>query len=181
MRSKPSSTSRVNLDACQTSATSRLLPISLGLRQREFYCRHRSRRTAKYLEDLADAEKFHVRILQAIQQHALGRRHSVVVAISGTGKSAGASRERPRNHTPHFIRPARGERAFPIRAFFRAANRKEAVAHCLKRIEPIRVLPSRAQRRRSGPNATRKHFYGLGGNTPRFRFSGLHLPTDHYL
>ena len=58
------------------------------------------------VEDLADAVHRDSAIVELIEQHALGRRHGVIVAIGGARETAGRAGERPRDHAAHLVRSA---------------------------------------------------------------------------
>ena len=58
------------------------------------------------VEDLADAVDADAAIVELIEQHVLGRRHGVVVAVGGARESAGRAGEGPRDHAAHFVRSA---------------------------------------------------------------------------
>ena len=46
------------------------------------------------------------RSCELIEQHALGRRHGVIVAVGGARETAGRAGERARDHAAHFVRSA---------------------------------------------------------------------------
>ena len=58
------------------------------------------------VEDLADAVHGHAAVFQPVEQHALGRRHGVIVAVGGAGESAGRADEGARDHAADLVRAA---------------------------------------------------------------------------
>ena len=58
------------------------------------------------IENLAHAVNRNAAPGQAIEQHARGRRHGVIVAIRGAREMAGRAQKRARDHAAHFRRTA---------------------------------------------------------------------------
>src|SRR5450432_1417608 len=58
------------------------------------------------IENLADTVDEDAAVVELIEQHALGRRHGVIMAIGGAREITGRADERPRNHAADFVRAA---------------------------------------------------------------------------
>ena len=60
----------------------------------------------EHVENLAHAVDQDAALVQPVEQHALGRRHGVIVAVGGAREIARRADERPRDDAAHFVRPA---------------------------------------------------------------------------